>query len=229
MDPDKHDGSYEMMRETIKAYFSLVDFSIIDYKDLNLVYLTVVGTWKQRVELKQKTVRESHLSELEKERLCALWNSCWEKAQAWQYSNNDPWGEGKPSIGMFGTGFNSFEKMTTSNDSQDFIRMCVDILPMKDDDLIYNRAARTLSTGVKGMGAASASVVLHCLKPYTFPPMNGNMKSPNIFEVLGVPLEKRGSVETYVVNCRLIKAFRNQNFSYKNYRIFDMAAYSLRQ
>ena len=53
MDPDKHDGCYELMRETIKAYAKLDDISTLDYKDLNLVYLTTVGTWKQGVESKK--------------------------------------------------------------------------------------------------------------------------------------------------------------------------------
>ena len=49
MDPDQHDGCYELMRETIEAYRKLGDFSSLDYKDLNLVYLTTVGTWKQGI------------------------------------------------------------------------------------------------------------------------------------------------------------------------------------
>ena len=37
-------GCYELMRKTIEAYSKLKDFSVLDYKDLNLVYLTTVGT-----------------------------------------------------------------------------------------------------------------------------------------------------------------------------------------
>ena len=37
--PDKHDGSYEMMRETIYSYKKLKDISVLNYKDLNLVYI----------------------------------------------------------------------------------------------------------------------------------------------------------------------------------------------
>ena len=33
---------------------------------------------------------------------------------------------------------------------------------------------------------------------------------------------------TYIDNCRKIKAFRDQNFTYKNYRIFDMAAWKVK-
>ena len=222
MDPDSHDASYELMRETISAYAALGDYSILDFKDLNLVYLTAVGTWKQNVELKKKTVSESHLTESEKERLRALWDSCWEKALTGEYSNYEEDAAGKASIGMFGTGFLSFGPKTGSNDVQKFIRMCVELLPMTDDETMFDRASKTLSSGIAGMGAGSASVILHCLKPCTFPPINGNMKNPNIFEVLGVPLVKRSNIETYIDNCRLIKAYRDQNFPYKNYRIFDM-------
>lgn len=58
MDPDQHDGCYELMRETIEAYGKIDDYSTLDYKDLNLVYLTTVGTWKQGIEGKKKTVNE---------------------------------------------------------------------------------------------------------------------------------------------------------------------------
>ena len=36
MDPDQHDGCYELMKETIEAYSKLRDFSAIDYKDLKV-------------------------------------------------------------------------------------------------------------------------------------------------------------------------------------------------
>lgn len=58
MVPDQHDGCYELMRETIEAYGKIDDYSTLDYKDLNLVYLTTVGTWKQGIEGKKKTVNE---------------------------------------------------------------------------------------------------------------------------------------------------------------------------
>ncbi len=42
------------MRETIRAYKNMGDISTCDYKDLNLVYLTCVGTWKQGIDAKKK-------------------------------------------------------------------------------------------------------------------------------------------------------------------------------
>ena len=228
MDPDQHDGCYELMRETIEAYGKMDDYSALDYKDLNLVYLTTVGTWKQGIEGKKKTVSESHLPQDDKEYLTMLWDEIWDKAGKGEYTNYEMDAAGNRSIGMFGTGFLSFQNKTTDKHVQDFIKMCVDILPMTDDTQMFDRAGQVLVASFQGMRAASASMVLHCLKPYSFPVLNSNMGNRNIFEVLGVDLIKRDSIETYISNCRKIKAFRDQNFSYKNYRIFDMAAWKVK-
>ena len=227
MDPDQHDGCYELMRETIAAYSKLKDFSTIDYRDLNLVYLTTVGTWKQGIESKKKTVEDSHLLSDDKEYLSMLWDEIWEKASNGEYSNNELDASGNGSIGLFGTGFFSFQRTTTNASARAFIWMCCDILPMTDDNAMFDRAAKVLTSRFQGMRAASASMVLHCLKPYSFPVLNSNMGRANIFEVLGVQLNKRDNIETYIENCRKIKAFRDANFTYKNYRIFDIAAWKV--
>lgn len=229
MDPDQHDGCYELMRETIGAYGKIDDFSTLDYKDLNLVYLTTVGTWRQGIDSKKKTVYDSNLMPEDKESLIMLWDEVWEKAGRGEYTNYEMDAAGNRSIGLFGTGFYSFQKSTTDTHVQAFIKMCVDILPMTDDNAMYDRASEVLTVSFKGMKAASASMVLHCLKPSTFPVLNANMGNRNIFEVLGVEIVKKDSIETYVNNCRKIKAFRDKNFSYKNYRIFDMAAWKVKE
>ena len=227
MDPDQHDGCYELMRETIAAYSKLKDFSMIDYRDLNLVYLTTVGTWKQGIESKKNTVSESHLLPEDKENLKKLWDKIWEKATRGEYTNNELDASGNGSIGLFGTGFFSFQRTTTNASARAFVWMCCDILPMTDDNAMFDRAAKVLTSRFQGMRAASASMILHCLKPFSFPVLNSNMGRSNVFEVLGVKLNKRDNLETYIENCRKIKAFRDTNFSYKNYRIFDIAAWKV--
>ena len=66
---DKHDGCYELLRETVEAYANLNDLSTLDYRDLNLVYLTTVGTWSQGIDAKKKMVSESNLSSKDKKYL----------------------------------------------------------------------------------------------------------------------------------------------------------------
>ena len=38
LSPDEHDGSYELVRTTVSAYRN-VDETVLDYHDLNAVYL----------------------------------------------------------------------------------------------------------------------------------------------------------------------------------------------
>lgn len=229
LDPNQHDGSYELMKETIQAYSEMSDYSPLDYRDLNLVYLTTVGTWKQSISSKKKTIDDSHLSSEAKQRLKALWDTTWKKAEMGEYTNNEPDASGHRSIGMFGTGFFSFQNKTTAEHAQAFIRMCVDILPMTDDGDMFDRAELVLKSSFQGMRAASASMVLHCLKPMTFPIMNSNMGNKNIFEVLGVNLVRKENIDTYIENCRRIKSFRDQNFAIRNYRVFDQAAWKVNE
>lgn len=223
MEPDKHDGAYELVRETIRAYSELEDLSICDYKDLNLVYLMTIGTWKQKVNAKKKTVEESHLSEESKTKLKDLLDTIWYRAERKEYINSIDEG----SFGMFGTGFYTFERTTDEKSPKNFIQACIDILDLEDDEEIYSRMAKVLVPSYRGMRAASASMVLHCLKPFTFPIFNSNMGNDNIYVYLGIQLDKKTEVHTYIENCRKVKAFRDENFKIKNYRIFDMEAWGL--
>lgn len=222
LNPDEHDGSYELVRETINGYANMKNLDNVDYRDLNLVYLMSVGTWKHSIDVKKKSIDNSHLPELEKERLKALIDKLWNQAQSGYYTNKS---NSKPCIGMFGTGFYSFEGKTDINSPRNFIQMCIDIKDENDDDIIFNRCKEVLNIDFKGMKAASASMILHCLKPMTFPVFNSNMGSGNIFSYLGIELKSKYEIYTYIDNVQLVKKFRDSYFNIKNYRIFDQLAY----
>ena len=221
---DQHDGSYELMRAIVKAYRN-VDESVLDYNDLNAVYLMSVGTWKHGIPVKKKIIDSSHLTEESKTDLKKLLDEIWSNSINNAYDNHEPSDTG--IFGMFGTGFYSFQKKTDDKSVRGFIKMCVDISDMDDDEEMFHRAQQVLTIGFKGMRAASSSMVLHCLKPYTFPILNSNMGSEDIFAALGIKLKRKDEIDTYIDNCRAIKAFRDENLPFKNYRILDMAAWEL--
>lgn len=224
MDSDSHDATYELIREVIKAYETLGDLSICDYKDLDLVYLMCVGTWKQGLDEKKKTVSKSHLPDDEKKRLEDLLNTLWTRAQNGKYTNN----EGKDTnFGMFGTSFYTFQNKTDDHSLRDFIQMCIDIKDMSDDEEIFNRCEQTLNDNFHGMRAASASIILHCLKPMTFPIFNSNMGTDNIYVYFNIGIKWKTEIYAYIKNARIVKAFRDEYFKVKNYRIFDMVAWKL--
>ena len=224
--PDEHDGSYELVRSIVAAYRD-VDESVLDYHDLNAIYLMCIGTWRHGYGKKQEAIQASHLSATHKKELCDLVDTLKHRAEAGDYSNHGSKIGQQGDLGMFGTGFYSFQNKTDVKSVQAFIRMCVDLLDMTEDEEMFQRVALVFTKSFHGMEAASASVILHCLKPRTFPVLNSNQGNEDIYSALGIQLESRKKLETYVDNCRKIKAFRDGNFSFKNYRIMDMAAWDL--
>lgn len=224
MEPDTHDATYELIREVINSYEIMGDLSVCDYRDLNLVYLMCVGTWKHGFDAKKKTIDASHLSDSEKNRLKNLLDELGERAKRGEYANNK---ENDANFGMFGTGFYTFENKTDEHSPKDFIQMCIDIKNLSNDEEIFNRCERTLNEGFHGMRAASASMVLHCLKPMTFPIFNSNMGFDNIYVYFNIDIKRKTELCTYIKNVRIVKAFRDKYFTVKNYRIFDITAWEI--
>ena len=221
MEPNSHDATYELIREVINAYEIMGDLFVCDYKDLNLVYLMCVGTWKHGFDAKKKTIDASHLPDSEKSRLKNLLDELGEKAKNGEYTNNE---ENDANFGMFGTGFYTFEQKTDEHSPKDFIQMCIDIMKLSKDEEIFNRCEQTLNEDFHGMRAASASMILHCLKPMTFPIFNSNMGFDNIYVYFNIGIKRKTELCTYIKNVRIVKAFRDKYFTVKNYRIFDIAA-----
>lgn len=224
MEPDTHDATYELIREVINSYEIMGDLSVCDYRDLNLVYLMCVGTWKHGFDAKKKTIDASHLPDSEKNRLKNLLDELGERAKRGEYANNK---ENDANFGMFGTGFYTFENKTDEHSPKDFIQMCIDIKNLSNDKEIFNRCERTLNEGFHGMRAASASMVLHCLKPMTFPIFNSNMGFDNIYVYFNIDIKRKTELCTYIKNVRIVKAFRDKYFTVKNYRIFDITAWEI--
>jgi len=89
LDADAHDGCYKLVRAAVEA-FRDVDEAVIDYKDLNLVYLMTVGTWCHKISEKKKVINDSHLSEESKVNLIQLLDEICEKAAAGFYDSKEP-------------------------------------------------------------------------------------------------------------------------------------------
>lgn len=221
--PDTHDGSYELVREVINSYATLDSFDDVTYADLDAVYLMAIITKRINPEKKKEKIKNTCLPEEEKDRLIQIIDKVWDNACLGTfYSNKEP--GGAPVVGMFGTDFMSFKGKTTEDCAKRFIEMCVEISKEDDADIIYSKAEKVVNASFKGMKAASASIVLHCLKPDVFPIMNGNQGMGNIFSMLGIDLEKPTDIGSYISNCRKINTFRNAELPFKNYRIFDLIA-----
>lgn len=224
INPDEYDGSYELMREIVASYAKLDSFEQCDIPDMNAIYAMAIGTWRLNIERKKDYVLETCLPDTEKARLTSLLDTVWDNSSRGKYIHCRH--DNKPSIGMFGTAFYDFGKVA-SDDAKRFIEMLVEIHDLNDDDEIFDKAGKLLNRPFKGMQAASASVMLHCLKPMTFPILNNNGGHGTIFEFLGISLVHPKESTSYISNCRAIKAYRDSNFSFKNYRILDLMAWEI--
>lgn len=223
INPEKHDGSYELVRETIKS-LSTIPNDMVDINDLDLLYAMVVGTWRMGIDVKQQKIKESNLDNNEKERLLSILEKVKEKAINHYYDNiklkgqNSGW-----SIGMFGTGFQTFASKSDKESARRFISLCINLVDMNDDEAIFEKVELAIKKGIRGMQSAAVSVMLHCLKPYTFPIMNSAVNSMvPLFEIEGVCLVKPNELGYYIYNVRQLKKFRDEKCKFKNYRAMDL-------
>ena len=219
--PDQHDGSYELVRETVRS-LKKVDKDKLDYKDMDLLFFMTVGTFSKvsSFQDKKKRIEKSNLALQDKERLKGLLDQIMQKARAGEYDNSDENG----SIGMFGSGFSSFVKFKAKNkDYADFISNCAKILHEEDEEKILDIANEALNKPIQGLGIAAVSQILHCLKPYVFPILNqGSGAGIEGFKKLGIKLKEPTNPTKYVQNTRIIRDFRNKYFNFKNYRVIDL-------
>lgn len=223
VEPDKHDGSYELVRETVEA-LSTIPQEQLDINDLDLLYLMAVGTWRSGVDVKRQKIKDSHLDTREKDRLCAILDKVKEKAIQHYYENIAE--EGKNlgwSFGMFGTGFHTFASKSDKESAKRFISLCIELKDMIDDEAMFTKVEEAINKGIKGMQSAAVSVMLHCLKPGTFPIMNSAVNDTiSLFQIEGVSLVKPKELAYYIQNSRQLKKFKDEKCLFKNYRAMDM-------
>ena len=234
--PNEYDGSYELMDSIIREYSKLSSLSDITYLDLNAVYGMAIGTWKLSIEKKKDYVNKTCLPSDSKERINEVLDHVWDRACRDDYQHdtkkfieeniNPDFTYDYPIVGMFGTGFYSFHN-TTEEQAQRFIQMCVEIQDMEDDNEMFFVVEAAMEKEINGVAAGSLSVVLHCLKPYSFPILNSNYKGETIYPIFGVELKNIKSSSSFADNCRIIKKYRDENFGRINYRVFDVFSLKL--
>ena len=224
LDPDMHDGSYELIRETVRS-LSNTNLDMIDVVDLELLYFMAIGTWKGGINFKYQKIQKSNLPIDEKERLKKVLDEVVGKAKVHYYSNSE---KATWSIGMFGTGFYSFK--SSKGDAQKFIKLCIELADVLDEEKLLSTVKSRLSKGIKGMQAAAGSIILHCLKPTVFPIINtGMLESIVLLESEGVVLNKPKELTYYIDNARAIKKFRDEKCIFKNYRALDVKLWEVGQ
>lgn len=218
INPDKHDGSYELVRETVKRLAN-VPRAKLDVEDMDMLYLMTIGTWKSSADNKIKKIENSHLDKNDKDSLIRIVEKVRKKAENREYENSNITAGG--SFGMFGTGFLSFGSKTPKKDIASFISLCIEVEQETNEELILEKTGKVLKNPIGGLKAASASQILHCLKPSIFPILN-SVGVELYTDELGLPLKSPSSLITYIDNLKMIRDYRDKNMGFKNFRVLDV-------
>ncbi|MPL90318.1 hypothetical protein SDC9_36366 [bioreactor metagenome] len=227
LDPDKHDGSYELVREIVRTYKNsdTARKHGYDANDLNAIWFMCTGAGETSINFRKNRINNANLSDEEKNTMVTLLESIWDKAQRGEYSNTPKGQTGR--VGMFTSGFSTFKMKEVDQEraSREFVQMVIEISDEQDEEHILSIAEKYLKNPWKGFQAATLSVFLHCLKPTVFPVINGNEGSGRaLYESLGIKLTNYTKASSYIANSRIIRDFRDENFSFKNYRVLDLAS-----
>lgn len=219
--PDDHNGCYELVRCVVDAYCQRGTEGL-DHHDLYLLYVMTLGS--DSFNEKKKKIEESNLDAEAKKELIVKLAKVQEDTELGKYDCK--------KNGMFGSGFGTFARgksIPAPDQVSRFIKLCIQInrLSKNDEDGALDLAEKALSKKIPNLGAASASEILHCLRPGTFPIINSNQGNEDPFVYLGINLKNKSDLTNYVSNTRKIKAFRDENFSFKNYRVIDLCSSSL--
>lgn len=229
-DPLDYDGSYELIKNVIEEYKNEKSNINIDVNDMNYIYSCCIGTWKMSVDVKKDRLKKTNLPETSKNKLISIMDQIWDNACSGHYYNSlNNVDSTKPQFGMLGTGFMVFGERFTDNDANKFINLCIEIIDENNEENIYKICEKTLNEEYQPIGfkTGSASAILHCLKPTVFPIMNSNDSHGTIYESLGIEQYKQKELYTYIQNSRKIKEHRDKSYPFKNYRLYDVAAWAL--
>lgn len=220
IDPDVHDGSYELVRETVRAFSTMPAGHEFNFADLDLVYLMAIIF--NSTDRNKNAIKASSLLQNEKDRLENLLENVWNKAQENTYENIAK----KPmSVGMFGTGFYTFNKPTSDPMlPQKIISALIDIANTADADEIYQHLKDNYKSAIKGIGVAAFSVMAHCLNPRMFPIVNNNEGFGNVFLMAGFKEFRGKTISDYAQFSRELSEYRDRAFNFKNYRTMDLIA-----
>lgn len=217
--PEQYDGSYELVSKTTEL-LSKENIENLGVVDLEMLYFMTIHTGKSSFDHKRKKVEESHLSAESQSVLKQLIDKIEIKASEEVYQN--PFRENK-HIGMFGAAFFKFSK-TSEEDARTFLKMCIDIYKEDNEGNLFSIAQKYLQDSLKGIGIATVSQTLHCLKPTVFPVINTAVSEMGK-KYIGIKDPK--NIHEYAKNSEEIKKFRDNNLPFKNYIILDRALYKL--
>ena len=217
IDARKYDPSYEMVQKACEVYAK--DFpETLNHSDLDLFNYLLVSIDN---DTRRKKIEGSSLSRSSKEELLRTLYAT--EGNNYQYEGE------KGCYGMFARTTGTFDRETgtSEKDAKRLVSLFAALSGVEDPNLKLFLVGEVFKDPIKGFRNGSASQILHCIDPEVFPILNGHQGRESVYAILevnGLPDKESGlnDLTRYVEYCEKIQRYRNEHFSFKNYRIFDI-------
>ena len=225
--PDEFDGSYSSVRTAVKLYSYIRNVNVIDYNDLDLLYTLSLGIWKLDTDEMNARIQKSHLFHNDKLRLYSNIDKIINLNKRKMYSHSDD-----TASTQILNDFISFKSTGLAQNNtviQSFIKLCIDIIELGNDEAIYETVLKAVNDNIKdsGLPLNVFSRILHCLLPFTFPVLGDIYDASDIYDALEIEITNKNDICFYVENSSKIKAYRDEYFRFKNMRVFDLISWEI--
>ncbi len=225
--PDEFDGSYSSVRTAVKLYSYIRNVNVIDYNDLDLLYTLSLGIWKLDTDEMNARIQKSHLFHNDKLRLYSNIDKIINLNKRKMYSHSDDTASTQILNDFISFKFTGLAQNNTV--IQSFIKLCIDIIELGNDEAIYETVLKAVNDNIKdsGLPLNVFSRILHCLLPFTFPVLGDIYDASDIYDALEIEITNKNDICFYVENSSKIKAYRDEYFRFKNMRVFDLISWEI--
>lgn len=226
--PYEHDGSYEIVQRAATLY-KMKTPKNAGRADLDLFYYLPLLRGK---EAKQRRIDCCNLDNDQKADLTALLEEVQSRQKNGYYRNQEV---GQEIFGMFTSAMGTYnrENSVPIRDAQKLIKLFADLSESLSEEEKIELVEQAFTGPIKWFKNGTASQILHCIDPFTFPIINGHQGRDSLYTLLGIDIpfnkDKRNDLTRYAEYCREIKRFRDENCDFKFYRVFDWVEASLPQ
>ena len=146
--PNEFDGTYRSVRKALEYYAKLKKTSLIDHNDLALLYYLSLGIWKNEKNERKQYIQKTHLLHNDKllleTHLAKIWSG--EARSLFCHA------AGEQEEAFLTAPVSLRDSAKKSEPVQFFFKLCINILDVENDSVLFETVQKMLSSQIKTSG-----------------------------------------------------------------------------